>query len=133
MHTAIEESAFGCDAEIFTGYMILVEDSEKTRSSATINMNYFPVMPGFLENESERESKYIPNDKGVFPRIKGVSYLERYDLLCKRLVLKKLYSAAALIVAEETKAGSYRDLSPNTSIKSFLMKLENHCKLIASY
>ena len=135
LHTAIEESAFGDDAEIFTGYLILVEDSEKTRRSATVNMNFFPVMPGFLENESMRESTYQPNSSGKYPRVQGISYLARYDLLCKRLVLRNIYTATALIVADEAHAntGRYRDFSPQTSINTFLTKLENHCRIIASY
>lgn len=135
LHTAIEERAFGDDAEIFTGYLILVEDSEKTRNSAAIRMNFFPVMTGFLADESMRTTTYQPNEKGKYPTVQGVSYLERYDILCKRLVLKKMYTAAALIVADESlsSSGSYRDFSPQTSISTFLTKLDNHCKLIASY
>ncbi|HGF7375679.1 TPA: PaeR7I family type II restriction endonuclease [Vibrio cholerae] len=135
LHTAIEERAFGDDAEIFTGYLILVEDSEKTRSSAAINMNFFPVMKGFLANESIRNTIYQPNEKGQYPTVQGISYLERYDILCKRLVLKKIYTSAALIVADEalSSTGEYRDISPQTSISTFLTKLDNHCKLIASY
>jgi len=135
LHTAIEESAFGEDAEIFTGYLILVEDSVKTRSSAAIGMNFFPVMEGFLDDESIRDNIYKPKSNGKYPRVKGVSYLRRYDILCKRLVLKNMYTAASLIIADESKSneGFYSDFSPQTSIKTFLKKLENHCELIASY
>jgi len=38
LHTAIEESAFGDDAEIFTGYLILLEDSIKTQTSAAMRV-----------------------------------------------------------------------------------------------
>ena len=135
LHTAIEESAFGDDAEIFRGYLILVEDSVKTRSSAAISMNYFPVMKGFLADESIRDNAYKPNKAGKYPRAQGISYLERYDVLCKRLVLRNIYSSAALIAAseEDSDTGTFRDFSPQTSIKTFLTKLENHCRIIASY
>lgn len=135
LHTAIEERAFGDDAEIFTGYLILVEDSETSRSSTLINMNCFPVMSGFLADESIRETTYLPNELGKYPRIQGISYLERYDLLCKRLVLKNIYTATALVIANESQAetGQYRDFTPQTSINTFLTKLENHCRIIASY
>ncbi|MEZ8800573.1 PaeR7I family type II restriction endonuclease [Vibrio splendidus] len=135
LHTAIEESAFGSEAEVFTGYLILVEDSEKSRRNAKITMPYFPVMQGFLADEKERENNYKPNQNGKFPSTKGISYLERYDLLCKRLVLKKLYSAAGLIIANENKAdiGSYTHICKQTSIESFLTKLSNHCDLASSY
>lgn len=135
LQIAVQEEAFGQDAEIFRGYLILVEDSEKTRNSAKINMNYFPVMPGFLNNESERNNLYIKNSQGKYPRIDGVSYLKRYDILCKKLVLKNLYSATALIIADENNAesGENRNFSAQTSIQTFLTKLDNHCKLLASY
>jgi hypothetical protein len=135
LHTAVEESAFGTNAEVFTGYMILVEDSEKSRRNAKITMPYFPVMQGFLADESERDSSYTPNQNGKYPSATGISYLERYDLLCKRLVLKNLYSAAGLIIANESEAdiGSYTHISKQTSIESFLTKLTNHCNLAASY
>ncbi|PMH39902.1 hypothetical protein BCU68_07345 [Vibrio sp. 10N.286.49.B3] len=136
LYTAIEERAFGDDAEIFTGYLILVEDSDVTRGSPKVSMNFFPVMPGFLADENIRKTSYQPDaSSGVYPTVKGISYLGRYDLLCKRLVLKKIYTATALIVADQSfaKVGQYRDLSPQTGINTFLTKLDNHCKLIASY
>jgi hypothetical protein len=135
LHTAVQENAFGQDSEIFRGYLILVEDSEKTRGSAKINMNYFPVMEGFLNDESKRDLNYIKNIEGIYPRIEGVSYLKRYDILCKRLVVQNLYTAAALIIADENHSltGSYRDFSPQTSINTFLTKLDNHCKLAATF
>ncbi|MET6760401.1 PaeR7I family type II restriction endonuclease [Pseudoalteromonas sp. NCIMB_1079] len=135
LHTAIEEGAFGTDAEIFTGYLILVEDSVASRNFPSINMNHFPVMPGFLADETIRGTTYRPNALGIYPRVQGVSYLERYDLLCKKLVLKNIYTAAALIIADQSQSitGQYRNLTPQTSINTFLTKLDNHCRLIASY
>lgn len=135
LHNAIEEGAFGFDAEIFTGYLILVEDSETSRRLPNIDMSYFPVMPGFLADEGVRRTTYFPNQYGVYPRVQGVSYLERYDLLCKKLVLKNIYTAAALVIASPSQAetGQYRDFTPQTSINTFLTKLDNHCRIIASY
>jgi type II restriction enzyme len=135
LHTAVQEEAFGQETEIFRGYLILVEDSDKSRSTAKINMNKFPVMHGFLNDEAARSVKYIKNSAGIYPIIEGVSYLKRYDILCKKLVLKDLYTAAALIIASEDNAvsGEYRDFSPQTSINTFLTKLDNHCKLQATY
>lgn len=133
LHTAIEEQAFGDDAEIFTGYIILVEDSVITQSSTTVNMKYFPVMHGFLEDERIRHDFYQRDCNGFYPAVRGVSYLQRYDLLCKRLVLKGLYTAASLIAINNQNFGQYRDISRQTSIATFLQKLQNHCNIIASY
>jgi hypothetical protein len=135
LHSAIEENAFDSDTEVFTGYLILVENSEESRKLAQINMPYFPVMQGFLNDENTRGSVYSPNTSGKYPTVTGVSYLTRYDLLCKRLVLKKLYTAATLVVSNEQNGdlGDYDSVSPQTSVESFLMKLDNHCRVIASY
>lgn len=53
----------------------------------------------------------------VFPEFKGASYARRYQLLCERLVERRLYSAAAL---EVTTAGGdvCRPLSTATSIRN---------------
>lgn len=132
LYTAVQEEAFGHDAEIFRGYLILVEDSEKTRSSTKISMSHFQVMAGFL-NDEEKRTDHKLNNKGVYPSVAGVSYLKRYDLLCKRLVLKNLYTAAGLVVVDTKIKGNYRDFSSQTSIDTFLIKLKNHCDLIATY
>lgn len=134
LQTAIEELAFGENTEIFTGYMILVEKSSQTLKTPNIEMKYFPVMQGFLHDETKRVSEYVKQEDGRYPVVKGISYLQRYDVLCKRLMLKKLYSAAALIAADSSEAshGKYEDISPETSIKTFMLKLANHCNVIAS-
>ncbi|EKZ9056766.1 hypothetical protein RFA45_003221 [Vibrio vulnificus] len=132
LYTAVQECAFGDDAEIFRGYLILVEDSDVTRRNARINMSRFPVMHGFLADEGKRD-EYRPDSDGSYAPIPGVSYLERYDILCKRLVLKGLYNATALVIVDNVNIGNYRDLSPQTSIDSFLTKLKNHCELVATY
>ena len=134
LKAAIEESAFGKDAEVFTGYLILVEKSEKTLKTPKINMNFFPVMPGFLLNENERNKTYKLQNSGKYPRTDGISYLARYDELCKRLVSKDLYTAASIIAApnENHAKGDYEDVSAQTSIETFLLRLSNHCEVIAS-
>lgn len=130
--TAVQEEAFGYGAEIFRGYLILVEDSKETRKTTKVSMNHFQVMPGFLDDEDKR-SEHKRNKKGVYPTIAGVSYLKRYDILCKRLVLKNLYTAAGLVVLDMENKGHYRDFTPQTSIDTFLQKLKNHCDLLATY
>lgn len=134
LKTAIEELAFGDNTEIFTGYLIVVENSSNTTKTPKIEMKYFPVMEGFLFDESERGAKYSKQKDGTFPTTKGISYLHRYDVLCKRLMLKKLYTAAALVAAHDTEysQGNYDNVSPETSIETFLLRLANHCQVIAS-
>lgn len=135
LYTAIEEEAFGSGVEIFTGYLILVEESTASLATPKIGMKYFPVMKGFLLDENGRGSNYKKQTDGSYPRIEGISYINRYDLMCKKLMFKKLYTAASLVTAKSSDAstGDYKSISNQTSIISFLTKLSNHCSLIASY
>ena len=53
----------------------------------------------------------------VFPEFKGASYARRYQLLCERLVERRLYSAAALELTP-TGGNTCRPLSAATSIRN---------------
>lgn len=134
LRTAIEESAFGDDANIFTGYIIVVEDSAASRTTPNINMSFFPVMTGFLLDETVRTTSYVPRNNATYPRAKGISYIDRYDVMCKRLMMKGLYTATALIAAPKKTPieGNYSSVSAQTSIQTFILKLANHCEVIKS-
>ena len=95
-------------------------------------MSYFPVMSGFLLDESARETSYIPREDTTYPRVKGISYIDRYDVMCKRLMMKGLYTATALIAApkETPSNGSYTSISAQTSMQTFILKLAKHCEVI---
>ncbi|WP_166372503.1 PaeR7I family type II restriction endonuclease [Psychromonas sp. SA13A] len=134
LSTAIEEDAFPAGTPPFMGYIILVEDSEATRRSASINMNFFPVMNGFLADEDKRSTAYLPVN-GKYPKATGISYLARYEILCRKLMLKRVYSSAALIAAsiEHSSTGDYQSLSGITSIEAFLQRLNDHCNMVAEF
>ncbi|EGR1057118.1 restriction endonuclease [Vibrio cholerae] len=131
---AIEENAFLPSVRPFMGYLILVEDSETTRRSAQISMDYFPVMQGFLADENNRDTIYQPVN-GKYPRVAGVSYLERYDILCRKLMARRIYDAASVMAAssENSVTGDYRNLSASTSVDAFIQQLTNHCNLFADF
>ncbi len=134
LSTAIEENAFLPGIRPFMGYLILVEDSETTRRSAQINMDNFPVMQGFLADENSRDTNYQPVN-GKYPRVAGVSYLERYEILCRKLMAKRIYDAASVMVAssENSDTGDYRNLSASTSVDAFIQQLINHCNLFEDF
>lgn len=133
LQTAIEEKAFGLEVNVFSGYIILVEDSPASRATPTIKMKYFPVMEGFLANEAERGVTYARKPDGTYPKAKGISYIERYDMMCKRLVMKKMYTATAVITSmpDSGPRGNYGHVSKETSIEAFIIKLAKHCEGIA--
>jgi len=64
----------------------------------------------------------------VFKEFKEASYLNRYDLLCQRLVQEQLYTAATLIAAERSamKSGKYSQLSSMAGLKSFVTAFAGH-------
>jgi len=134
LQTAIEEEAFDDASTIFTGYIIVVEKGSDTLKTPKINMTLFPVMKGFLLDETLRDGIYKKQKDGTFNRVEGISYLSRYDLMCKRLVAKKLYSATAVVAVpnKNHSAGDYENLSPETSIETFLTRLTAHCEVVAA-
>jgi len=134
LRTAVEEQAFGDDANIFLGYLILVEQSNDSMKNPKIEMKHFPVMEGFLKDERERGNLYKRQTDGTYPTTKGISYLERYDIMCKRLMIKNLYRATALLAVSNTdlESGNYSNISPETSIITFMAKLSSHCEVVST-
>ena len=96
---AFREGAFGESPLPFVGWMMMLEDCEKSRQTVKDNC------PNF----------------SLFPEFKGASYCDRYNLLCKRLVKEQLYTAAALLFSPRSglESGEYSDLSEMTSIRTF--------------
>lgn len=110
--TAYREGAFGKQAPPFVGWLILVEDHEKSRKPVRDNSPHFEVFEAF----------------------KGASYQERYDLLCQKLVQEKLYTAASVLASprEAAEPGSYRELSELTGLRTFLSALAGRVAVEAS-
>jgi len=104
--TAYREGAFGKQPRPFVGWLIMVEDASKSRSPVRDSSPHF----------------------SVFEEFKGASYLQRYDLLCQRLVQEQLYTAATVIAAERSAVdtGEYSQLSSMTGLKSFVTAFAGH-------
>lgn len=123
---AFEEQAFEGLTRLFTGYVILVEECSETASNVKIQMPYFRVMKEFMQEPENREAQYIRNKKGRFPYVNGINYMERFDILCKRLMQKRLYSAASVITSKESSPEEYGSVSAMTSILAFLATFASH-------
>lgn len=110
--TAYREGAFGEQSKPFVGWLMVVEDAPKSRAPVRDSSPHFPV----------------------FKEFSGASYLQRYDLLCKRLVQEQLYSAAAVVATPRsaTSCGDYSDLSAMTSLKSLVAALAGHVAAAAA-
>ncbi len=110
--TAYREGAFGKQTRPFVGWMILVEDADGSRRPVTDRSPHFPVDEQFS----------------------GASYLERYNVLCQRLMQEQLYSAASLIASPRSAAkdGAYVELDDMTGLRTFLSELAGHVAAAAA-
>lgn len=104
--TAYREGALGNQPRPFLGWLMVVEDAPASRVRVRTEEPHFKV----------------------FPEFKDASYLQRYDLLCQRLVKESLYSAAALVATPSTAAesGEYTELSELSGLDTFVTALAGH-------
>lgn len=105
--TAYRESAFGEDApRPFVGWLMLLEDCEESRVAIKEQSPHFPILKD----------------------LQGASYAERYNNLCRKLMLERLYSAATIIVSprEARESGAYKELSDITSLNNFVASFAGH-------
>lgn len=104
--TAYREEAFGKQPRPFVGWLMLVEDAPRSRSPVKDKSPHFPI----------------------FTEFKDASYLERYDLLCQKLVQEQLYTTASLITSKRIAAtsGEFSEMSAMTGLKAFVTALAGH-------
>lgn len=104
--TAYREGALGQHPKPFLGWLMVVEDAPASRIAVRNAQPHFEV----------------------FPEFKDTSYLERYDLLCQKLVKEQLYTATALLASPSTAAttGDYSELSELSSLDSFVTAFAGH-------
>jgi type II restriction enzyme len=103
LNTALREGAFGAHPRPFVGWLMVVEDAPKSRSPVRSVSKHFPV----------------------FSLFEGTSYLQRYDILCQRLVQEQLYTAASVIASTRGAAstGVYVELSELSGLRAFVRLL----------
>jgi hypothetical protein len=104
--TAYREGAFQGSPRPWLGYLFLLEDCERSQSPVSVSEPHFPVFPDF----------------------RGASYAKRYELLCRRLIRERHYTAAAFLTSprREGLGGAYRDASEELSFVDFAASLVGH-------
>lgn len=104
--TAYREGAFGEAPRPFVGWLMLVEDAPESRSPVRDASPHFPT----------------------FPEFRSASYLDRYNILCRKLTQERLYTTATVLASPRTAAesGEYTDLSELTSLKTFITAFAGH-------
>ncbi|MEM1326668.1 MAG: PaeR7I family type II restriction endonuclease [Bacteroidota bacterium] len=100
--TAYREKSFGEQAPPWLGYLLIVESSTKSTNRVRINSSNF----------DERDE------------FRGTSYLDRYNLLCVKLVQERHYSAASLLSTEPNQ--EFASIGKLTSIQTFIRNFVGH-------
>lgn len=90
----------------FVAWLILVEDAEDSRAEKALRAQHFSA------DSHHRES----------------SYLTRYDILCQRMVVERLYTRASVIASPRTAitTGEYSEISRLTGLKSLVESFSAH-------
>ena len=101
---AYREGRFGKSPTPFLGYFFLLEDCDRVKTRVRNKEPYFKVDPVF--------------DKA--------SYSKRYELLCRRLVLERVYSAACLVMATNSPKTTLTQPAEDLSFKRFEAALRGH-------
>lgn len=104
--TAFREKVYQASPRPWLGYLMLLEDSPKSRRPVGVREPHFPALAEFHH----------------------ASYAERYSLLIDRLVRERHYDAAALVLASEEAGvrGGFEEPSPEYTVRQFVRSLLAH-------
>lgn len=101
---AFREKRFGDIPPPFLGYFFLLEDCPEVKTPVRNAEPFFKVDPEF----------------------KGSSYSKRYELLCRRLVLERVYSSACLVMATRSEQTIITQPAEHLSFRRFAAALRGH-------
>lgn len=101
--TAYREGAFKPALDPWLGYLLLLEDAPGSRKPVRVSEPHFPV----------------------FPEFRGMSYVDRSQLLLTRLVRERLYDAACFLTSsrEEGMRGVYSEPSEELCFRNLATSL----------
>ena len=104
--TAYREGAFLASPQPFLGYFFMLEDCTASNRPVAVREPHFKVFPEFV----------------------GASYLRRYELFCRKLVLERHYTSAAFITSESRRGldGEYSTPAEDLSLYRFAGALVAH-------
>lgn len=101
---AYREGRFGASPAPFLGYFFLLEDCDRVKTPVRNREPYFKVDPVF--------------DKA--------SYSKRYEVLCRRLILERVYSAACFVMATNSRKTQVTHPAADLTFKRFAAALRGH-------
>lgn len=108
--TAFREGAFPATVRPWLGFLMLLEDCEKSNRIVSYREPHFKVFTDF-ENSS---------------------YAKRYQLLLSKLIRERLYDSACFVMspAVRTQVGQYTEPDPSLSFYTFASQLYFHISTI---
>ena len=109
--TAYREHAFPASPQPFLGYFFMLEDCEASQKPVKVREPHFKVFREFTD----------------------ASYVRRYELFCRKLVLERHYSAAAFLTSSEEKGikGRYSSSADDLTVERFAKVLAGHLRAFA--
>ncbi len=104
--TAFREGAFNGGVQPFLGYFFMLEDCDTSIRPVRVKEPHFKVFPEFV----------------------GASYMKRYELFCRKLVLERHYTSASFITSDSETGlkGVYKEPADDLSFSIFLKSLVSH-------
>lgn len=99
LRTAYREGAWCASPQPFLGYLFMLEECEGSTRPVKVREPHFSVFSEFVD----------------------ASYMRRYELFCRKLVMERHYSSAAFITSEQQEGihGHYRIPAEDLSIEQF--------------
>jgi len=109
--TAFRERAYLQSPQPFLGYFFMLEDCEASNRPVSVQEPHFKVFPEFV----------------------GASYMKRYKLFCRKLVLERHYTASAFITSTNKDGirGDFKTPADDLSIERFAKMLVAHAATAA--
>jgi len=101
---AFREGRFGKTPAPFLGYFFLLEDCDRVKTPVRNKEPYFKVDPVFEK----------------------ASYSKRYELLARRLVVERMYTAACLVMATNSAPTKITQPAEDLNFQRFVAALRGH-------
>jgi len=104
--TAFRERAYLDSPQPFLGYFFMLEDCQSSNRPVGVKEPHFKV----------------------FPEFDGASYMKRYELFCRKLVLERHYTASAFITSSGSSGldGTFKTPAQDLSAERFTRRLVAH-------
>jgi hypothetical protein len=106
--TAFRENVFPHQQAPWVGYLMAVERSEKSTCPVRISEPHFGVMEEF----------------------RNTSYIDRYSILCRKLILERHYTSTALLWTSDS--DNFGDVAGDISIANFLSAFFGYIQGVAT-